>query len=78
MLSAQWGDAPFGFASLTDRAPVRPEDDVIVLAAPDPPGADKAIRIAEGAAAAMSAWGGVVWCLCCMRLLHARLGQSSV
>jgi hypothetical protein len=48
MLKNQWTDAAFGFASLNDRRPVQAEDDVIVLAAPDPPGADDAIRISSG------------------------------
>lgn len=49
MLKNQWTDAAFGFASLNDRAPVAPEDDIVVLAAPDPQGADEAIRISQGA-----------------------------
>ena len=48
MLRNQWGDAPFGFSSLNDRKPVDASDDIIVLAAPDPPGADDAIRISQG------------------------------
>ncbi|KAL4422848.1 hypothetical protein ABPG75_009045 [Micractinium tetrahymenae] len=47
MLKNQWTDAPFGFASLNDRRPVSEDDDIVVLAAPDPPGADDAIRISE-------------------------------
>lgn len=48
MLKNQWTDAPFGFASLNDRRPVAADDDIVVLAAPDPPGADDAIRISQG------------------------------
>lgn len=48
MLKNQWTDAPFGFASLNDRRPVAEGDDIVVLAAPDPPGADDAIRISQG------------------------------
>lgn len=36
MLKNQWTDAAFSFASLNDRKPVQPEDDIVVLAAPDP------------------------------------------
>ncbi|KAI7838252.1 hypothetical protein COHA_007941 [Chlorella ohadii] len=57
MLKNQWTDATFGFASLNDRKPVAAEDEIIVLAAPDPQGADDAIRIsgqlAEGQAMVM-------------------------
>ncbi|KAL4448843.1 hypothetical protein ABPG77_007560 [Micractinium sp. CCAP 211/92] len=48
MLKNQWTDAPFGFASLNDRRPVAADDDIVVLAAPDPPGADDAMRISQG------------------------------
>lgn len=48
MLKNQWTDATFAFASLNDRRPVAAEDDVVVLAAPDPQGADDAIRISQG------------------------------
>lgn len=47
MLKNQWEDATFGFSSLNDRVPVEPTDDIIVLAAPDPQGADDAIRISQ-------------------------------
>ena len=36
MLKNQWPDVPFNFASLSDRKPVSEEDDLVVLAAPDP------------------------------------------
>ena len=39
MLKNQWQDADFRFASLSDRNPVSEDDDLIVLAAPDPQGA---------------------------------------
>jgi len=48
MLKNQWTDAAFGFASLNDRSPVQPDDDIVVLAAPDPQGAEEAIRISQG------------------------------
>ena len=38
MLKNQWQDAGFRFASLSDRNPVSEDDDLIVLAAPDPQG----------------------------------------
>ena len=39
MLKNNWQDADFAFASLSDRNPVSEDDDLIVLAAPDPQGA---------------------------------------
>lgn len=39
MLKNNWQDAEFEFASLSDRNPVSEDDDLIVLAAPDPQGA---------------------------------------
>lgn len=36
MLKNQWPDVSFNFASLSDRKPVSDDDDLIVLAAPDP------------------------------------------
>lgn len=39
MLKNQWQDADFAFASLSDRNPVSEDDDLIVLPAPDPQGA---------------------------------------
>ncbi|PRW33042.1 hypothetical protein C2E21_8017 [Chlorella sorokiniana] len=47
MLKNQWTDAAFGFASLNDRRPVAAEDEIVVLAAPDPQGADDAMRISQ-------------------------------
>lgn len=38
MLKNQWQDADFAFASLSDRSPVSEDDDLVVLAAPDPQG----------------------------------------
>ena len=38
MLKNQWQDAEFAFASLSDRNLVSEDDDLIVLAAPDPQG----------------------------------------
>ena len=48
MLKNQWTDAAFGFSSLNDRRPGREGDDIIVIAAPDPPGASDVMRISEG------------------------------
>lgn len=36
MLKNQWPEVSFNFASLSDRKPVSDEDDLVVLAAPDP------------------------------------------
>lgn len=38
MLKHQWQDCSFQLASLGDRRPVSNDDDVIVVAAPDPQG----------------------------------------
>jgi hypothetical protein len=38
MLRDQWKDADFVIGSLNDRVPFREEDEIIVLAAPDPQG----------------------------------------
>ncbi|KAG0498187.1 hypothetical protein HPP92_002878 [Vanilla planifolia] len=35
LLKHQWGDANFGFASLSDRKPVGEDDEVIVMIVPD-------------------------------------------
>ncbi|KAK8913950.1 hypothetical protein KSP39_PZI024293 [Platanthera zijinensis] len=35
LLKYQWGDANFGFASLSDRKPVEDEDEVVVMLVPD-------------------------------------------
>lgn len=44
MLKNQWPDATFAFASLNDRRPVAADDAIVVMAAPDPPGARGARR----------------------------------
>lgn len=36
MLKNQWPEVAFKFASLSDRKPVSEEDELVVLAAPDP------------------------------------------
>jgi len=46
MLQSQWPDAGFKFSSLNDRKPVDPEDDLVVLATPDPQGLEDCYRIA--------------------------------
>lgn len=45
MLSHQWPDRPFTIASLNDRRPVQVEDEVVVVACPDPPGADDCMKL---------------------------------
>lgn len=35
LLKYQWKDAAFGFASLSDRKPVEPEDEIVVMVVPD-------------------------------------------
>lgn len=51
MLSYQWKDSglPCRITSLTDRFPVTPEDEVIIVACPDPPGADECIKLVRTA-----------------------------
>jgi len=39
MLRNQWQDVQFRIGSLGDRAIVAPDDEIVVLAAPDPQGA---------------------------------------
>lgn len=38
MLQNSWKDTDYGISSLTDRRPIEEDDDLIVLAAPDPQG----------------------------------------
>lgn len=38
MLRNQWQDANFGIGAISDRVPFRSEDEIVVLAAPDPQG----------------------------------------
>ncbi|KXZ50670.1 hypothetical protein GPECTOR_15g354 [Gonium pectorale] len=45
MLSHQWQDRCFNISSLNDRRPIREDDDLVVLACVDPPGADDCIRV---------------------------------
>lgn len=45
MLRNQWQDAPFTISSLNDRKPVQESDEVVVVAAPDPPGLDSLMKI---------------------------------
>jgi hypothetical protein len=44
-LKNEWKDAAFTITSLNDRTPVSGLEDLVVLAAPDPPGAEDCIRI---------------------------------
>lgn len=39
LLKNTWKDFPYSLSSLTDRKPVAVEDDLVVVAAPDPQGA---------------------------------------
>ncbi|KAG2489429.1 hypothetical protein HYH03_012066 [Edaphochlamys debaryana] len=45
MLTHQWQDRLFNISSLNDRRPFDKEDDLIVVACPDPPGADDTMRL---------------------------------
>lgn len=47
MLRNQWSDATFSVSSLNDRKPVDDEDELIVMAAPDPPSLDKIVKISN-------------------------------
>lgn len=47
MLRNQWTDAQFTFSSLNDRKPVAADDEIIVIAAPDPPGLQSVMQIAS-------------------------------
>lgn len=38
MLQSQWPDIKFNLSSLNDRRPVGPNDDLVVIATPDPQG----------------------------------------
>jgi hypothetical protein len=44
MLAYQWPERAFAIDSLNARRPVTPEDELIVIACPDPPGADDCVR----------------------------------
>jgi hypothetical protein len=44
MLSNQWPDRTFAISSLNSRRPVAADDALIVVACPDPPGADDCLR----------------------------------
>jgi len=46
MLQNSWKDGNYRISSLTDRLPVNEEDDLVVLAAPDPQGLEKCKKIA--------------------------------
>lgn len=45
MLTNNWADAGFQISSLNDRKPVSSSDEVIIVAAPDPPGLDYLMKI---------------------------------
>ncbi|GIL48885.1 hypothetical protein Vafri_5306, partial [Volvox africanus] len=45
MLSHQWQDRAFNIASLNDRRPVDSDDELVVIACVDPPGAEDCIRV---------------------------------
>ena len=48
MLRNQWSDAEFSISSLNDRKPVEEEDELIVMAAPDPPSLNSIMKISNG------------------------------
>ena len=50
MLRNQWSDAPFLISSLNDRKPVLPDDEILVAAAPDPPGLDALMKMSANMA----------------------------
>lgn len=45
MLSHQWQDRSFSISSLNDRRPIKADDELLVIACPDPPGADDCMRV---------------------------------
>ena len=45
MLKNQWPDASFQISSLNDRRPFEAEDDLLVIATPDPQGLEDCYRI---------------------------------
>lgn len=47
MLRNQWSDATFTISSLNDRQPVEDSDEIIVIAAPDPPTLDSLMNISR-------------------------------
>jgi hypothetical protein len=47
MLRNQWSDATFSISSLNDRQPVDESDEIIVIAAPDPPTLDSLMKISR-------------------------------
>ena len=47
MLSSQWSDAQFSLSSLNDRQPVQSDDELVVVACPDPQGVAEVRKIAD-------------------------------
>ena len=47
MLRNQWSDASFSISSLNDRQPVDDSDEILVIAAPDPPTLDSLMKISR-------------------------------
>jgi len=47
MLRNQWSEATFSISSLNDRTPVDGSDEIIVIAAPDPPTLDSLMKISR-------------------------------
>ena len=45
MLKNQWTDMTFSVASLADRKPVSEDDDLVIVAAPDPQGTPSSCRV---------------------------------
>eukprot|EP00890_Picochlorum_soloecismus_P002082 jgi/Picsp_1/2875/NSC_01100-R1_protein len=54
MLRNQWSDAEFSISSLNDRKPVEEDDELIVMAAPDPPSLNSIMKISNGLGAQQS------------------------
>ena len=47
MLRNQWSDATFEVSSLNDRKPVAEDDELVIMAAPDPPSLDRIVKISN-------------------------------
>jgi hypothetical protein len=77
MLRNQWQDVPFRIGSLGDRAIVAPDDNLLVVAAPDPQGPSPELRNKRmGLAPATALHCGCGWATLTRR--GARAGLSDV
>lgn len=59
MLTNQWQDASFRIASLEDRKPITPEDELVVIACPDPFAATDCQRVVRSLAEQDDQAGGL-------------------